>query len=131
MKRHIKAISRLLKAAAKEPTLFAHLVNNEDMRTSAAAYARDYVGRAASAGYPTDAPTNPLLKYFRNHSEGRGIWKWEHYFDIYHRHFNKFVGSHVKVLEIGIYSGGSLDMWRPYFGDQCHIYAVDIEEACK
>jgi len=34
-------------------------------------------------------------------------------------------------LEIGIYSGGSLGMWRAYFGDRCRIYGVDIEDACK
>lgn len=37
----------------------------------------------------------------------------------------------MNVVEIGIYSGGSLDMWSSYFGDQCHIYGVDIEDACK
>ena len=35
------------------------------------------------------------------------------------------------MLEIGIYSGGSLGMWRSYFGNQCHIYGVDIENACS
>jgi hypothetical protein len=74
---------------------------------------------------------NPLKSYFDSHREGRGIWKWTHYFDIYHRHFSKFVGREVHVLEIGIYSGGSLKMWRDYFGPECHVYGVDIEEACK
>ncbi len=49
----------------------------------------------------------------------------------YHRHFCRFVGRRVNVLEIGIYSGGSLGMWKSYFGSQCHIYGVDIEDACK
>lgn len=35
------------------------------------------------------------------------------------------------MLEIGIFSGGSLGMWREYFGARCQIYGVDIEEACK
>lgn len=30
-----------------------------------------------------------------------------------------------------MYSGGSLDMWRQYFGPKCMVYGVDIEEACK
>jgi hypothetical protein len=81
---------------------------------------------------PTSAPTesNPLLSYFNAHTKGPGLWKWLHYFDIYHRHFSKFVGQEVHVLEIGIYSGGSLGMWREYFGTGCHIYGVDIEPAC-
>lgn len=74
---------------------------------------------------------NPLWEYFQNHSEGNGIYKWEHYFEIYHRHLARFVGKRVNILEIGVYSGGSLEMWSAYFGPNCHIYGVDIEPACK
>jgi hypothetical protein len=75
--------------------------------------------------------TNPLREYFDSHDTGRGIWKWNHYFEIYHRHLAKFVGREVHVVEIGVYSGGSLDMWKAYFGPCSHIYGVDIEPACK
>lgn len=74
---------------------------------------------------------NPLRKFFKARLNGRGIWKWEHYFDIYHRHFEKFRATEVHMLEIGVYSGGSLDMWRDYFGHRAHIYGVDIAPACK
>jgi hypothetical protein len=74
---------------------------------------------------------NPLRTYFDSHSEGPGIWKWNHYFDIYHRHFSRLRGRDVRVLEIGIYSGGSLGMWTDYFGPRCQVYGVDIEPACK
>lgn len=57
--------------------------------------------------------------------------KWSHYFEIYHRHFSRFRGQPVNLLEIGIYSGGSLPMWLSYFGDDCRVFGVDIEEACK
>jgi hypothetical protein len=83
------------------------------------------------AAAPDPDSTNPLWTYFNGHREGRGIWKWRHYFDIYHRHFDKFRGKPVNVLEIGIYSGGSLDMWRHYFGPDCRVFGVDIEPACK
>ena len=75
--------------------------------------------------------SNPLKSYFDSHREGKGIWKWIHYFDIYQRHFKKFIGRDVRVLEIGVYSGGSLEMWREYFGSNCRVYGVDVEEACK
>jgi SAM-dependent methyltransferase len=71
-----------------------------------------------------------LLDYFNAHKEGPGLWKSHHYFEIYHRHFQKFIGKQVNVLEVGIYSGGSLGMWREYFGKNCHIYGTDIEPAC-
>ena len=34
---------------------------------------------------------SPLREYFDAHGTGRGIWKWMHYFEAYHRHFAKFV----------------------------------------
>jgi hypothetical protein len=74
---------------------------------------------------------NPLWTYFGNNRTGPGIWKWEHYFAVYHRHFAKFIDTPVTVLEIGIYSGGSLGMWRSYFGDQCHVIGIDIKDACR
>jgi hypothetical protein len=36
----------------------------------------------------------------------------------------------VHVLEVGVYSGGSLQMWRDYFGPNCQVYGVDKEAAC-
>jgi hypothetical protein len=74
---------------------------------------------------------NFLLKYFKEHKEGPGIWKWNHYFEIYERHFGRFRGQEVHLLEIGVYSGGSLGMWREYFGPRCKVYGVDIEPSCK
>jgi len=84
-------------------------------------------GRAELAS----SASNPLLEYFESHHEGRGIWKWQHYFAAYQRHLSKFVGREVHLLEIGVYSGGSLEMWRHYFGPQCRVYGVDIESACQ
>lgn len=74
---------------------------------------------------------NELEEYFDANQEGHGIWKWRHYFDIYDRHFNKFRGKPVNVCEIGVYSGGSLGMWQKYFGTNCQMFGVDIEDACK
>jgi hypothetical protein len=82
----------------------------------------------SSASERTD---NPLMNYFVTHNTGAGIWKWLHYFDVYHRHLQRFRGRRLNVLEIGIYSGGSLAMWREYFGPGATIYGVDIEPACK
>ncbi|HEY3964950.1 MAG TPA: class I SAM-dependent methyltransferase [Planctomycetaceae bacterium] len=77
------------------------------------------------------AEINPLGEYFDSHLDGRGIWKWRHYFDIYHRHLAHFREREVHVLEIGVYSGGSLEMWKSYFGTRASIYGVDLEAACQ
>lgn len=73
---------------------------------------------------------NPLEAYFRQNQE-RLIHKWIHYFDIYHRHFARFRKKPIVVLEFGVSHGGSLQMWRNYFGWRAKIYGVDIDPRCK
>ncbi len=80
---------------------------------------------------PPDEQGNPLEAYFKANRQGPGIWKWQHYFEIFQRHFHGFVDQPVTVLEIGVYSGGSLGLWKSYFGDQCTVYGVDIEKDCE
>jgi hypothetical protein len=76
-----------------------------------------------------DDDDNPLERYFRN-NPGRRINKWMHYFDVYHRHFERFRDRPVTVLEFGVWHGGSLQMWRHYFGRQAAIHGVDIDPRC-
>ena len=66
-----------------------------------------------------------LYEMFREHS-GRQIDKWEHYFPIYEKYFAKFRGEDIRVLEIGIDHGGSLQLWQRYFGSRAEIIGVDI-----
>ena len=61
---------------------------------------------------------------------GRLIDKWSHYFPIYEHHFAKFVGRPIRLLEIGVGHGGSLQLWRAYFGKQVGIWGMDINPAC-
>ena len=72
---------------------------------------------------------NPLETYFRANQK-RLIHKWVHYFEIYHRHFERFRGKPVTVLEFGVQHGGSLQMWRNYFGRKVRLYGVDIDPRC-
>jgi hypothetical protein len=74
--------------------------------------------------------SNDLEKYFYNNN-GRLINKWKHYFEIYDRHFSKYRGKEVIFLEIGVFQGGSLEMWQNYFGPKAKIYGVDIDPRCK
>jgi hypothetical protein len=76
-------------------------------------------------------PRGKIEEYFDEHTEGPGLWKWRHYFPIYERHFARFRGQSVHIVEVGIFSGGSLPMWLKYFGVGAHIYGVDIEDACR
>lgn len=71
-----------------------------------------------------------LHKYFLNNS-GKSIFKWIHYFNIYEKHLCKFVGKSPVVLEIGVAGGGSLSMWKDYFGEESKIIGIDIDKKCK
>ena len=73
---------------------------------------------------------NELEKYFRENDK-RLIHKWNHYFDVYDRHFAKYKGKEIVILEIGVSHGGSLQMWKNYFGEKAKIYGIDIDPRCK
>lgn len=73
---------------------------------------------------------NDLHAHFLNNS-GRKLHKWLHYFDIYESHFARFRNRRPKILEIGVSGGGSLEMWRDYFGEGATILGLDVEPACK
>lgn len=72
---------------------------------------------------------NDLQDYFSKNT-GRLIHKWDHYFEVYERHFSRFRGKEVHMVEFGVSQGGSLQMWKDYFGPKAHIYGVDINPHC-
>lgn len=71
---------------------------------------------------------NKILELF-NTLERRSI-KWNTYFDVYEKHFSKFVGKSPKILEIGILGGGSIELWLKYFGEGTQVVGVDINPDC-
>jgi hypothetical protein len=64
-------------------------------------------------------------------NDKRVIHKWKHYFPIYERHFQEFVNKSVTFIEIGCGLGGSLRMWKQYFGPHAHIIGIDVHPQCK
>jgi hypothetical protein len=59
-------------------------------------------------------------------NKGKGISKWLHYPAIYEKHFSRFIGKKITMWEIGVDKGGSLQMWKDYFGDKATIVGLDI-----
>ena len=133
MPKVFSGIWRLIESLAANPGAFVQTENTVASITSGYDFSRNYVDKVPHAVGPPEsaASPNPLWEYFQNHHQGPGIFKWEHYFDIYHRHLSRFVGRHVDVMEIGIFGGGSLAMWRAYLGENSRIYGVDINPACQ
>ena len=67
-----------------------------------------------------------LHRYFLNNSSNR-LHKWLHYFDIYERHLSKFRNHSPVILEIGVFGGGSLQMWLEYYGKGSKVVGLDID----
>ena len=61
----------------------------------------------------------------------RQIHKWTHYFPIYERHFSPFVNRTTTFIEIGVFKGGSLQLWKRYLGPFARIVGIDINPKCK
>lgn len=81
------------------------------------------------SGRSRELATNPLYGIFLAGRDGRLIDKWVHYFDVYHRALEKYRGRSPRVLEIGVYKGGGLALWRTYFGPGSVIVGVDVDPA--
>tara|TARA_R110000824_G_scaffold185608_1_gene366571 strand:- start:1352 stop:2029 length:678 start_codon:yes stop_codon:yes gene_type:complete len=74
---------------------------------------------------------NDLEDYFYNKPKTYPLRKWVHYFHAYDKHFSRFRGKSPVVMEIGVDHGGSLEMWKDYFGEGCKIYGVDANPRCQ
>lgn len=73
------------------------------------------------------------MNYFREYisnTDDRMIMKMDHYLEIYDRLLLEWQGRDVSFLEIGVYKGGSIRMWRDFWGPQSKLTFVDIDPAC-
>lgn len=60
---------------------------------------------------------NEMRQWFDQYATGPGADKWSGYLDAYHRHFDRFrAQDRITLVEVGVQSGGSIEMWRSYFG---------------
>jgi hypothetical protein len=78
----------------------------------------------------TAATATPDNELFRIFSSDTNVHKWHHYFDIYSRHFERFRDRPIRMLEIGVFRGGSLRMWKEYFHPDSTIVGIDIDKSC-
>jgi len=73
---------------------------------------------------------NDLWDFYMNHSHG-DIHKLLHYFRVYDKWFSKFRNKEIVMVEIGVGNGGSLQMWKNYFGSKATIVGIDLRTECK
>lgn len=93
---------------------------------------RDQLSRKLNAATPqvhsTAAPEPPAgLLDCHLHGGKKTTDKWESYFPIYDRVLNQYrhQQGQVKLLEIGVLNGGSLETWQQFLGAQSLVSGVD------
>ena len=88
------------------------------------------IATAPGIGVLRAQASNPMEHIYYSLDDRRAA-KWHHYLEIYERHFARFRGQPVRLLEIGIDQGGSLQMWRRYFGERAVLHGLDINPLCR
>jgi cephalosporin hydroxylase len=93
-----------------------------------------------SQGDGTDVSTDEGTELLKTHNtelgrlffahRGRIMQKWVHYLGLYDAYLAPFRSTPVRILEIGVNRGGSLQLWREYFGPKALIYGVDVNPEC-
>jgi hypothetical protein len=74
-------------------------------------------------------PAETLTTLFHR-TVGKHAAKWHGYLQHYDRHFEGLKGQPLRILEIGIQAGGSLEIWAEYFKEAKLIIGCDIDSAC-
>ena len=57
--------------------------------------------------------------------------KLEKYFQVYDYLFSKYINKKIIFVEIGILNGGSLQIWKKFFGKKARIIGIDLNPKCK
>ena len=74
---------------------------------------------------------NSIKDLFYNH-DGKITDKWSLYLDVYEEILKPFRDKPLRLLEIGVFNGGSLEVWNKYFNnDDKVIVGLDIDKRCK
>lgn len=82
-------------------------------------------------GKPEPTRAGPIESAFYRH-DGRVVHKWHHYLPLYDRYFAPYRDREppLRFLEIGVANGGSLELWRGFFGPSAVIFGIDVNPEC-
>lgn len=61
---------------------------------------------------------------------GQSAAKWQGYLQHYDRYFSRLKDHPLRLLEIGVQGGGSLEVWARYFKSATLIIGCDIDPEC-
>ena len=75
---------------------------------------------------------NSNSKLFNIYKNSQNVsLKCNTYFQAYEELLDKYVGKEITFVEIGVLHGGSLFMWREYFGKKAKIIGIDLNPNAK
>ena len=75
---------------------------------------------------------NSNSKLFNIYKNSQNVsLKCNTYFQAYEELLDKYVGKEITFVEIGVLHGGSLFMWREYFGTKAKIIGIDLNPNAK
>ena len=75
-----------------------------------------------------EVKSNELYKLWKDLPGGH---KWTHYFSVYQTVFGPIHAQPLRILEIGVFHGASLKLWRKYFEHpETIIVGIDITPGC-
>ena len=72
--------------------------------------------------------------------DGRAVAKWDQYLPAYDEQFQPYRAGFptesgevrpLRFLEIGVQHGGSLQLWRKFFGPAAEIWGIDYDDRCQ
>ena len=78
-----------------------------------------------------DKNTKKLSIYKSFASSEKYSIKWSNYFQVYEKILSNYRNKKIKFVEIGVANGGSLFMWKKYFGKKAKIIGIDLNPNAK
>ena len=86
--------------------------------------------RGAAKPFCRDGST--LLQHWQSYNGARGLDRWLEYANAYSHHIPSPLGrtSTVRMLEVGVQSGGSAVAWKTCYGTLLRYVGVDIDPRC-
>lgn len=74
-----------------------------------------------------------LRSVYMSYNYVEGFHRWLEYTDAYERNIGRkrYLQKNIKLLEIGVQSGGSINIWKDYFGESLYYVGIDINKNCK
>ncbi len=91
--------------------------------------AAPFLRRYAPVSQVDSAGMSPLERVYHG-QDGREVTKWRDYLPIYEAELGRFRDRPIRLLEIGVQNGGSLQIWRKYLGAPATIFGIDIDHGC-